>query len=169
MSFILKLKHWQAFLILIFGLFLNNFAIEDNQTLTTILSLIGGLIYFSWPIFIGYALYQFLPTRIELSYNLFLFNSFIYLISYSAVTIISDTEGMKFDGLAALPGFYVFYALLQSNMFPARVLKSIERERKVDIGECFGSFFLIIVLPIGIWFLQPRLNKVVEEHKNTFE
>jgi len=79
------------------------------------------------------------------------------------VSIISDGEGMTFNGLAALPGFYVMYALLHCHMFPARTLKSIERGEKVAIVECFGVFFLIIFLPIGIWFLQPRISKVIKD------
>lgn len=86
----------------------------------------------------------------------------MWLTAYAAVMIISDGEGMTFNGLAALPGFYVFYAFLYFMMFPARALKSIEKGKKADISEYIGDFFLIIFLPIGIWFLQPRMNKVAE-------
>jgi hypothetical protein len=76
--------------------------------------------------------------------------------------IISGGQGMEFNGVAALPGFYVFYALLYYISFPARTLKSIENGKKADFGEYFGDFFLIVFLPIGIWFLQPRINKVTQ-------
>src|SRR5688572_17218522 len=103
MNFILKLKHWQVFLILIVALCISSFKIENNQTLTTILLLTGVIIYFSWMLLIGHALYQFLPGKIELNYNLFIINSFVWLTSYAALIIISDGEGMTFNGLAALP------------------------------------------------------------------
>jgi hypothetical protein len=166
MNFILELKHWQVFLILIAGLFISSLKIENNQTLTTILALTGIIIYFSWILFVGHGLYQLLPHKIELNYNLFIINSFVWLTAYVAVIVISDGEGMTFNGIAALPGFYVFYAFLHFMMFPARTLKSIERGRKADVGECIGDFFLIIFLPIGIWFLQPRINKVTENQKD---
>ena len=69
---------------------------------------------------------------------------------------------MEFDGIAALPGFYVFYALLYCMSFPARILKSIEKGKRADFGEYIGDFFLVVFLPIGIWFLQPRINKVTQ-------
>ena len=163
MKFILRLKHWQVFLILIAGLFISNFEIENNKTLTTILFLIGMTTYFSWILFVGHALYQLLPEKIELNYNLFLINSFIWLTSYIFVMVISDGQGMTFSGVEALPGFYVFFAFLYFLMFPARALKSIEKDRKADIGECIGDFFLIVFLPIGIWFLQPRINRVTAD------
>lgn len=74
--------------------------------------------------------------------------------------VVSDGQGMTFSGVEAIPGFYVFFAFLHFLMFPARTLKSIEKDKKADIGECIGDFFLIVFLPIGIWFLQPRINRV---------
>lgn len=167
MNFILRLKHWQVFLILIVGLFIGNFEIKDNQTLTTTLLLIGMTTYFAWILLVGHALYQLLPEKIELNYNLFLINSFIWLTSYIVVMAISDGQGMTFSGVEAIPGFYVFFAFLYFLMFPARTLKSIEKDRKADIGECIGDFFLIVFLPIGIWFLQPRINKVTADKQRT--
>lgn len=169
MSFILRLKHWQVFLTLVAGLFIGNTTIEENQMLTTILSVAGMMIYFLWMLFVGHGLYQLLPDKIELNYNLFMINSFVWLTAYTTVMVMSDGAGMKFTGLAALPGFYLFYAFLHFLMFPARVLNSLEKQRKATVGECIADFFLIVFLPIGIWFLQPRINKVVEQHNANTE
>lgn len=166
MNFVLRLKHWQAFTIIILCLFIGHFEIEGNRTLTTILLSIGMTAYFSWIFLMGHGLYQLLPTKIELNYNLFLINSFIWLTAYVIVMIISDGQGMTFNGVAAIPAFYVFYAFLHFLMFPARALRSIESNRKAGIGECIGDMLLIIFLPIGIWFLQPRINIVADSHPN---
>lgn len=162
MNLILRLKHWQVFIIIILGLSINNFTVVDNPTLTTVLRVIGIAIFFSWGLLVGHGLYNLLPERVDLNYNLFIINSFVWLASYVIVMVISDGEGMTFNGVAALPGFYVFYAFLHFLIFPARALRSIEKGRRADIGECIGDFFLIVFLPIGIWFLQPRINKVTE-------
>lgn len=71
MNSILKLKHWQVFIILIAGLILSNINIEGSPMLTTILILIGITTYFSWILLVGHGLYQVLPPRIEMNYNLF--------------------------------------------------------------------------------------------------
>jgi hypothetical protein len=165
MNFILRLKHWQVFIVIVIELLISNLKIEGNQTLTTILLLTGITIYFSWIIFVGHGLYQLLPDKIEMNYNLFMLNSFVWLTAYVVVMVLSNGEGLTFTGLAALPGFYVFYAFLHFMMFPVRTLKSIEKGSKADIGECIGEFFLVVFLPIGIWFLQPRINKVAERQR----
>jgi hypothetical protein len=160
MNFILRLKHWQVFIILIVGLFINNFTVIGEPTLTTILRVTGIIMFFGWGLLVGHSLYQLLREKIDLNYNLFLINSFIWLTSYVIVIVLSDGEGMTFNGVAALPGFYVFYAFLHFLIFPVRLLRSIEKNQKASIGECIGDFFLVVFLPIGIWFLQPRINKV---------
>lgn len=160
MNFILRLKHWQVFIIVMIGLFINNFTVVDNPTLTSILRVTGIVLFFIYILSMGHGLYQLLPDGINLNYNLFLINSFIWLASYVIVVVLSDGHGMTFSGVAALPGFYVFYAFLHFLIFPVRALKSIEKNQKASIEECIGDFLLIVFLPIGIWFLQPRINKV---------
>ena len=38
----------------------------------------------------------------------------------------------------------------------AKTYKTIELNRTVSFGSFVGEFFLILFLPIGIWFLQPK-------------
>lgn len=123
----------------------------------------GGVIYSMWNLLVGHSLYQLLPGKIKLNYNLFLINSFVWF----AVFIFAElTPGKTFKGVEALPGLYILFAIFHFTMFPARTLKSIEKNKKVDIGECIGDFFLIVFLPIGIWFLQPRINKVATQSEH---
>lgn len=165
MNFILRLKHWQAFIIVIMGLFISNFTVVGDPVLTITLRVIGTVIFFAWGLFAGHGLYQLLPGKIDLNYNLFLINSFIWLASYIVVIVISDGAGMTFNGVAALPGFYVCYAFLHFLIFPVRTLRSIEKNRKARISECMGDFCMVVFLPIGIWFLQPRINKVSQKNE----
>ena len=67
MEFFLKAKHWQIFLILIVGLFINNLTIEGNPILTMSLNIIGYLTYFSWLLFVGQGLLNYLPKKIEIN------------------------------------------------------------------------------------------------------
>jgi len=169
MNLYLRLKHWQVFIILIFGQFLANFEIEIQgyENLQLIINVIGQLIYFSWGLFVGHGLYQIIPVKIKVNYNLFLINTFIILAAEIVLRMFFHKREFAFHGLAVLPGFYLVYAFLQYMIFPAIELRSIENDRKADVGECIGDFFLIFLLPIGIWFLQPRINRVIEATRET--
>ena len=69
---------------------------------------------------------------------------------------------MTFRGVEMIPFIYLMYATINSLSFPAKVLNSIERNREVSLSDYIGDFFLIVFLPIGIWFLQPRINRILE-------
>ncbi len=64
--------------------------------------------------------------------------------------------------------FCIFYCLY----FVAKTLKTVEMQKEVAFGDFVGEFFLIWFYFIGIWFVQPRINKIVEQdqnHSNTSE
>jgi hypothetical protein len=51
--------------------------------------------------------------------------------------------------------FYCFY-------FIAKTIKTVELQREVRFSEFTGEFFLIWFYPIGVWLIQPRINKIIE-------
>lgn len=163
MRFLLTAKHWQVFLVVIFGLFLTSFRLVDYPTITVTLNTIGFLVYFLWPMLVARGLQDYLPPRITLSDTFFLINGFLSMATILGILVFTDGQGMTFTGLAALPMFYVFFAFLYYLAFPGRTLRTIENKRDADFGDYFSDFFLVLFLPIGIWLLQPRINNVVEE------
>lgn len=54
--------------------------------------------------------------------------------------------------------FCVFYCLY----FIAKTFKTVELQREVKFGDFVGEFLLIWFFPIGIWFIQPKINKMIE-------
>jgi len=53
----------------------------------------------------------------------------------------------------------MFYCLY----FISKSLKAVELQRDVTFNDYAGEFFLIWFFPIGIWFIQPRINKLFDE------
>ncbi|WP_207432578.1 hypothetical protein [Sabulibacter ruber] len=165
MTILLKAKNWQIFILLLIGMALSNFTIENNPATTMVLNLIGFLIYFIYPFVIGNFLQDFLPKKVEVNNTFFQINFFTWIGGYVTLMILSDGQGMTLTGLAALPFFYVFFAFLYYQAFPVKVLKSVETRKEASLGDYFSDFILILFLSIGIWVLQPRINKVLERGK----
>lgn len=46
--------------------------------------------------------------------------------------------------------------------YAARVLKSAEMKKDIPWSEALTEFFLIWIYPIGVWIIQPRVNKLYE-------
>jgi hypothetical protein len=55
--------------------------------------------------------------------------------------------------------FCIFYSLY----FVAKTFKTVELQREVSFSDFAGEFFLIWFYPIGIWIVQPKINKMIEK------
>ncbi len=65
--------------------------------------------------------------------------------------------------LHSLAVFCMFYDLY----FVCKSLVLAETSRPVSFYDYAGPFFLIWFFPIGIWFTQPRVNRLYAERKKT--
>ena len=161
---ILKAKHWQVFIFLFIDLFLINFKVEGSPLTTALLRITGFSIVYGWMWFLGNALTIYKPIKLHVNKNLFLFNGFAVIATYAIVMIFSGGEDVHVSGVIAIPFFYLFYALIHLHTYPAKLLKAIERDTEVNWKDYIGIFFLFVFWIIGIWFIQPRINKIVEEN-----
>lgn len=59
--------------------------------------------------------------------------------------------------------FCLFYCLY----FVAKTIKTAEWKRKVTFGNFAGEFFMVGFFPVGVWILQPRINKMFREQIDT--
>jgi hypothetical protein len=62
--------------------------------------------------------------------------------------------GLVLLHLSSMAG--IFYCLY----FTAKALKTVERNARVPVSEYVGEFFLLWFYPVGIWLLQPRVNRL---------
>jgi hypothetical protein len=56
--------------------------------------------------------------------------------------------------------FIAMFCIVYCLYFIAKVLKTVELQRPVRFGEFARELFLIWFFPIGIWIIQPRINKL---------
>jgi hypothetical protein len=156
----LRLKHWQVFLMLTTGFILHNFRIQENPLLTSFFCIVGAIIYFSWIPIMVYELSKRLNERITLNYALFIFTSCLWLTVHLTMTLMQIYRSGKLP-FFQLGIFLIFFPAIHYFIFPARLLKSIEINAKAKVVDCLWYFLLLVNLPIGIWLLQPRINKQI--------
>ena len=164
MNWILAMKRGQVFPILLIGGFCSILTIEGYPQLTIGIKIFGTILYALWPLLVANDLQQFIPKNIHLNFNPFLVNAFCWLAYRFGSIIIIDSARITFEGLYTIPALYSVFAYFYLMAFPAKVLISIEKQRTASLGEYIGDFFLFLFLPVGIWFLQPRLNNVLAKY-----
>ncbi|WP_303317954.1 hypothetical protein Q4Q34_18760 [Flavivirga abyssicola] len=141
-----------------------------------IMFLYTGLL-FGWFWSIGIGLQKFIPTDIKMKMKKFKIFFFIPLIYILFLLVIIGTTFYGFSsGNNAVGGivgkmlffiipmhlfsmFCMFYLLY----FVSKTIKTTELKRTVAFSDFIGEFFMIWFFPIGIWFIQPRLNKIISE------
>lgn len=71
-------------------------------------------------------------------------------------------SALKVAGLVAIIGLIGFAAAIYNSYFVGKTLKTIEEGRPVKGGELVGYVILSYFLVIGIWIMQPKVNRLVE-------
>lgn len=151
------------------------------MTLLTATSLLSTLLSMSillnWLYAIGSGLQPYLPETARSTgmgrLRLFMLMPIIYV---ACITIYMIGFSFKRGAyLASIPGaafaitimaalllhlfsmFCIFYCLYVA----ARTLRATELKRPVTFGDFVGEFFLMWFFPVGVWIIQPRINKII--------
>lgn len=191
MNLLLQLKHWQLFLLL----FALPVGLEIAMVVVTLVEndpalmfsvfpwLIGAylILLFGWFWTMGHFLHAKLPESVQMNLNYFRI-SILFPAVYILVFIVFifrfigqiqdpesfDPENMPnplmFLAIAPLhlvSIFCLFYCLY----FISKSLKAVDLQRDVTLSDYIGEFALIWFWPVGIWFIQPKINKLFSENE----
>lgn len=165
MNFLLTLKHWQLFLaIIIFPVIFPWDIITHEIDLG---SFAFAFLAVAWFYTITTHFHKKLPADVTMDltrYKIFTIVPFVYImmlfISTPTMSINSDSDAFIWVLPIHLFSVYcIFYCLY----FTAKTIKSVELQRPVVFGDFAGEFFLLWFFPIGIWIIQPKINRLFME------
>ena len=170
MNVFLKMKHWQLF-ILLFGAKVLNWYLLINATqegsqpsllVDTWVAMFMMLVVASWLWSIVTACLKVLPENLTESTSLVKV-SLVYLIIYIASGVFIWE---KYEAVWIILNLLAVVAALYTYDFTARQLVKLEQQKEVIFTEYAGSFVLLLFLPIGVWSIQPRVNKLLGTERN---
>ncbi len=172
MKFFLKLKAWQLFL-LNFGLPSVLFCIKDIPIAIDLFApLVMTSVLMGWLWTLGTQLNKKVPKKIRMKSGFFRF-SIIYIAIYipcgSVFLALTETGNpassivaiiLPFHFFAMFCGFYGCY-------FISKNFALAEQKQEVIFPDFARLFFLLLVYPIGVWLIQPRVNKMFQDESDT--
>ena len=171
MDILLRAKHWQIFsgLISIGAL---EYVLKNESELSGDISYISlMIIQIGWILMLGTILKNRLRNPNKISYLNFIITGIFLLVVTSLYKIVlTNSEIAKIaDNVPFFIGFSIYSLVSISivNGFVAKTIRSIEKNNVVNISDYLGDTLLLIFWPIGIWYIQPRLNKIFD--LNSFE
>ncbi|MDH4471219.1 MAG: hypothetical protein QE487_01355 [Fluviicola sp.] len=136
-------------------------------------------LYWHWSVATGLQPYLHPDTKLRVKrFKIFFFIPLIYLGIFSLVGLIITTQiqpAMTTNGeppnltwaiplfiLLFLMHFFAMFCIIYVLYFIAKTLKSVELQREAHFSDYIGEFFLIWFFPVGVWFIQPRVNRIVQ-------
>lgn len=187
MEILLRLKHWQVF-IPTFGILIVLYVLQvlsdvanffdlysllkvDFVIFSRILALfnvISTVTFVCWAWVLGIKAIEKRPYD-DFNENLFksamAFELFYTIFVYVIIPFITYGVGeiVAYVGVASFAaGLYVDYVI-------AKALTSVERDHETRFGNFVGDFFLLLFFPIGVWWIQPRVNRIFDKENVTLD
>ena len=182
-EFVTRRKAWQIFVALVAPVFIAQFYLvaaiplpssmgqpPDVMLLAELsrrmmaVTLLMFVLFFSWLISVGWIANHRIDPSIRPRMRWYLAAA-IYAPAYVALAACFFPGSLATGG--GLPGIVVAMHLLAMVAifyilgFSAKNLIMAERQMPVSFFDYSGPLFLMWFFPIGIWFVQPRVNKLV--------
>jgi predicted permease len=135
-------------------------------------------VFFGWFWSVAVGLQSKVPENVKMKvkkFKIFFFIPMVYML-FMTVSMGVTMSGIMENGTEPSVGligslvaiiiplhlfsmFCIFYSLY----FVAKTFKTVELQREVSFSDFAGEFFLIWFYPIGIWIVQPKINKMIEQ------
>ena len=129
-----------------------------------IFTLVLFTIFLLWFLGLDVELMKRIPLKIRPSNTLFLINIILVYLGYCVIAILLDPgQSINVTGLAALPFLYIFYAWFSIYNHLSKLLAYSEDETEVPLNKRVGDMILFFFFFIGVWWLQPRIKKVLNK------
>ncbi|WP_108124659.1 hypothetical protein [Saccharospirillum mangrovi] len=176
MNFFLKAKSWQIFMVgIALPIVAPYLAIYFNFKIIAVSSgyellliplclLIGFVIYFLWFWSLGVGINRRIPAEIRPGNNFFkfsiIFSTFYTPFFLASFLFFSSKLPSWLAPILGLLYFFSIYCALYVPFYIAKNIRTFETNAPATFSSTLGTYFPFLFLPVGIWFIQPRINTI---------
>jgi hypothetical protein len=170
--FFLRAKHWQVFSVFCIGSVAEAVAMHFSPSTVSlpyaVVSASLVCVYLAWLWSMGSFLHSILPSQLRIKTFFFRFTliySALYAIAFFAFFDHLGSAGSF--GIIFLPHLMAMFCMLHNQYFVSNSLVVAETGKPTtSFFDYAGPFFLLWFFPVGIWFIQPRINRLYADRKN---
>ena len=178
-SLFLRAKHWQIFLLLFGALTAAELAMMSSIVATSTLEnsghinliLASGMLIFT-VCFLGWfwSMGSFLTSIVQPVLRLRM-GFFRFAVVFPAIYIpvfIALLQNPNPTAFAVILPFHFFamYCMFYLLYFVSKSLVLAETGKSASFYDYAGPFFLIWFYPVGVWIIQPRINRLYAQHED---
>jgi len=175
----LKAKPWQLFIAIILLPFICSIYLDNTNQQSAIIDilnyvvvLISSTILLLWIQSINYTFIKLVPKEIKMNKNRFKF-TYLYCVIYIPFLLFGTAIYSHFQPSESIEilvfvilfflHFIMMLSVIYCLFFIAHLVKYLELKKQLQLSDYIIEGMLLIIFPIGIWVLQPRIKKIYEE------
>lgn len=183
----LKSKHWQLFLVttgipiviqfITISVFISRvgngshvdpLSVNSIFSAFTVIMLLSTGVLLGWMYSLATGLQKKLPEGVTMKVNRFRIFFFIPVLYFIVFFVFFNSLG---HGFRPNPFLFIFivplhlfsmFCMFYTLYFVSKTLKTVELQRAVSFSDYAAEFFLIWFFPVGIWIIQPKINKIIK-------
>jgi hypothetical protein len=165
-NFLIRLKPWQLFLLFIVPYFFSSVTYLSIVTMPIWISA-----YIGWIYSIGVTMHALIPNKNKPNVTYFKYCCALLACTLIAIMVFSGLLGetnfmMKYPiDLFIIFPIYIFLCF-SVWMFAARMLESMIEGEMVNRSDALKAFFMFWMFPIGVWYIQPAVKRVLDKYNN---
>jgi hypothetical protein len=165
MNFFLKSNALLLFFVIFFpGIIAGMLPLKDmSVSLVFFLSTIQMVLLLVWYYAIGSTFYSRLHDNGKLNLLFFRINSVTPILALLVCGLIPNSL-KNYPSVLIIIILYSLFSILYCINFAAKVVVMFERKQYVGFVDYAGYFFLFWFFPVGVWFIQPKIHKLLQ-HK----
>jgi hypothetical protein len=165
MEIVFKIKHWQIFGTFVLLAFIQSMSQDVNPIAGAVAYIFLISVIIGWIVLLGYGLARRQKDLELIQFKTFLWTAILLVLVTSGLRLLISTGKIQMDSgqnmtQTILFSVYFITSLTIIFTYPAKTLKRLETKKEIDINDYFGDIFRLLFWPIGIWSIQPRINKL---------
>ena len=161
----LRAKHWQIFLLLFWDTFLvgdqplRRFG-SSHMVVLGVLTALQTFVFLSWFLFVGSFLCSIVRPTLRPRMRLFSVAAIYPIIYGFAVPKLFQSSDPALSAVILPLHLFAMMCLLYLFYFVSKCLALAESGRPKPFSHFAGTFFLLWFFPIGVWIVQPKVNRL---------
>ncbi|HXN26168.1 MAG TPA: hypothetical protein VN902_03545 [Candidatus Acidoferrales bacterium] len=175
-----RAKHWQIFLLFVLLGAISEFPVLGNFAaavkspegygavliLTEVLTAMAVWCFLLWLWSAGSFLTAVAPAPLRLKKKFFSFTVLFTAIYVPVSIALFQSINPKLFVITIPVHLFAVFCMFYNLYFVAEGLVIAEIRKRPSFFDCAGPFFLIWFFLIGVWFIQPRINRLYAEKRS---
>ncbi len=138
----------------------------DVKILRLLIGLLGLTYIFGWVLLVGLKVNHIIDRDLKTNKLILSGAALICFLGYAQLQMVGAGIDINIPiWMEPIITLSTFASIIYLFVTTAKLIQKAEQKSKPQSKSYLVTAFMLFIIPIGIWIIQPRLNKIKEEYK----